>query len=115
MNIPEKTHRQRDCTDPRGTCEGCAPFAHMPLKVKLSGDAQALADARALADAQALADVRTLDEYDPTWAHGRINRRPAVIVRDGSTASKTRWFKGPTRDAARHAAAEWVRAQKEVE
>jgi hypothetical protein len=83
--------------------------------------ARRVLEGHALADAQALADVRTLDE----WArrHGVDVPAPGIagrdvccirlLGRDDYGASKFFGrFEGPTPDAARHAAAEWVRKEK---
>jgi hypothetical protein len=66
--------------------------------------------ARLEADAQALADVRTLDEWAGIdGAHWSSGDGGAVVLHfaDG----RKRAFTGPTPDAARHAAAEWVRTE----
>lgn len=70
------------------------------------------------ADAQALADVRTLDEWAKAngarWSCTPWNDGWAVCIRRGPHADLSPHHAGPTPDAARHAAAEWVRGQAQV-
>lgn len=100
-------------------CVGSTVF-----RAELEADAQALADARTLIDLlkeqlaheQAVnADVRTLDAaraegYDFGQPYP-ITRAPDSPWRIESSDSEVYW-EGPTPDAARHAAAEWVRSQR---
>ncbi len=78
------------------------------------------------ADAQALADVRTLDEWAVRHPGLAFLTQDFGISATGNHAEddhSERWaclapsslalrFLGPTPDAARHAAAEWVRGQR---
>lgn len=71
------------------------------------------------ADAQALADVRTLDEWAKAddakyWTCGPVYFGAGYYcsLRYDSEPHSRMSGHGPTPDAARHAAAEWVRGQK---
>lgn len=67
------------------------------------------------ADAQALADVRTLDEWAGANTQHRAvelaQRQVSLFCGDTDTGDQYRRFNGPTPDAARAAAAVWVREQ----
>lgn len=70
------------------------------------------------ADAQALADVRTLDEWaaqDPenpfATTRGEVDEPMRWCCWREGPPNERCYFYAPTPDAARHAAAEWVRGQ----
>lgn len=68
---------------------------------------------------QELADVRTLDEWRASlpgldWHMTGSDGWSWCRLYWGDDLAGRRGFDGPTPDAARHAAAEWVRSQKEI-
>jgi hypothetical protein len=67
-------------------------------------------------DAQALDDVRTLDEWADKqigakhWSGPSVSKEAAACTLVSNFGKSSNSFQADTPDAARHAAAEWVRA-----